>query len=85
MRKRLKEQFHHANVNNKKIICVIGAIITNELEMNKSIITFVDEKDEAIVRTVDENYLVNKQVIDRSDSADNGYSRGAVATRYKYS
>ncbi|CAB5115034.1 unnamed protein product [Rhizophagus irregularis] len=32
--------------------------------MNKSTIIFVNENDEAIARAADENYLVNKQVID---------------------
>lgn len=36
----------------------------NETEMNKSTIIFIDENDEAIARAADENYLVNKQVID---------------------
>ncbi|CAB4392673.1 unnamed protein product [Rhizophagus irregularis] len=51
--KQLKEQFRLANINNEKVVCVLGAFIMNETEMNKSTIIFIDE-----------NYLVNKQVID---------------------
>lgn len=57
--KQLKEQFRLANINNEKVVCVLGAFIMNETEMNKSTIIFVDEKDEAIARAADENYLVN--------------------------
>ncbi|GBB96740.1 hypothetical protein RclHR1_02820003 [Rhizophagus clarus] len=61
--KQLKEQFRLANNNNEKVVCVLGAIIMNKTEMNKSTIIFVDEKDEIIARAVDENYLINQQVI----------------------
>jgi hypothetical protein len=63
--KQLKEQFRLANNNNEKAVCVLGAIIINETEMNKSTIIFVDKKDETIARAADENYFVNEQVIDK--------------------
>ncbi|GBC32402.2 hypothetical protein GLOIN_2v1706687 [Rhizophagus irregularis DAOM 181602=DAOM 197198] len=56
---RLKEKFLVENSSNNNVVCVLGAIISNE-----SIITFVSEKDEIIARAANESYLGNKQAID---------------------
>ncbi|RGB36930.1 hypothetical protein C1646_696101 [Rhizophagus diaphanus] len=56
---RLKEKFLVENSSNNDVVCVLGAIISNE-----GIITFVSEKDEIIARAANESYLANKQAID---------------------
>ncbi|CAB4388221.1 unnamed protein product [Rhizophagus irregularis] len=56
---RLKEKFLVENSSNNDVVCVLGAIISNEIT-----ITFVSEKDEIIARAANESYLANKQAID---------------------
>ncbi len=51
---RLKEMLLVKNSNNNNVLCVLGAIISNEDNPFKGIVTFVSEQDEAIARAADE-------------------------------